>query len=390
MRRSRRLLSMRRRRSGSVVRRSDRFSFPNIEDRRVQPSAYGESSARGTKQIDKKMEALKKYDTQLPDGISLSMENIGARHLTFKEWEVYDHPNTLRDLSKVTKTWERHAGVLATVVDGKMGTFDASDSQSLDEVYNLYKLFRNSKTPIMGMLDNVTTQGGLALLGKRSTATIDAVLTPILNPNTLEDLPRFIDGGVGFLLSRTGKYGRCAALSGSPVRGYALKLSGLVKTVLTEKSFGYLYDEIFHLAKMGDGELITEHLDSVLEMMALPAEMYVQDDEHDFKELAELCFEPQQLDKIYESLQAALPHNPLAETALHTLNQLPNHAKLVSALLQKCAKLSYRECLDLELVVNKNLLKKPIPPSSENFTSTDIDAYFEPPQASAEQQKLGF
>mmetsp|Transcript_10524 Transcript_10524/g.33644 ORF Transcript_10524/g.33644 Transcript_10524/m.33644 type:complete len:378 (-) Transcript_10524:104-1237(-) len=315
-----------------------------------------------------------------PPGMEV-LVSAGLRRVCVHEWEAYEKRSAAK-LASLLRRWE---GEVITI-EGNLGSFSARDGATLDEIYACYRQI-NKTTPYVGLIDGLVTLGGFGLAGTRRVCSDAAALAPPLDPDALDEVPRFIDGGMGYALSRAGPFGRCAALSGVPVAGKALELSGLATSVVTRHSFQAVKQELESLAEAGDRDYLPHTILSLLEMRTVASSYWLDDSQREFEDLARLCFEPSDLDQIKTLLGAAT--HPLAEQASHTLHAFPAHALLFSTFLRKCAALSHAECLDLERVLNRNLLANPLRPAQQ-LTESDLNAYFMPPAPTPEQVQLGF
>lgn len=356
-----------------ALRPGDRLGFPFRRGRRQNMRS----------ELERRLQKGEEVITRLaPHGMSLEVLP-GMRWIHVNEWSAFERRAHGR-LSELLRRWEAHDEISCIAIDGKLGSFAAKDSVSIDEMYELYALVRKLKRPLVGMVDGLVTLGGWGLVGTRAVVSCEATMPPLLASDVLDELPRFIDGGVGFALSRS-RYGRCAALSGLPVSGNSFKLAGLATHVLSNVGLDLFRHELADLAQNADDDYFVHNIDSLLEMRAFASMPWVDADKraNQFKELADLCFEPADLDAIKSLLDAA--QHPLADHASHAIHEFPAHAALLASFLDKCAKLpNYRSCLDLEKIVAKNLTARPITQDAE------VETYFVDSSSSIEQGKLGF
>lgn len=356
-----------------ALRPGDRLGFPFRRGRRQKMRFELERRLRKGEEVISRL---------APNGMTLEVAP-GLRWIHVNEWSAFESGAPKR-LSQLLRLWEAHDEISGIAIDGKLGSFAAKDAVTIDELYELYALVRKLKRPLVGVAEGLVTLGGWGLVGRRAIASSDTTMPPLLARDVLDELPRFVDGGVGFALSRS-RYGRCAALSGLPVTGNSLKLAGLATHVLSHVGLDLFRQELADLAENADQDMFVHNIDSVLEMRVIASMPWVDADKRasQFKELADLCFEPSSLDAIKSHLDGA--QHPLADHANNVIHQFPAHAALLAAFLDKCANLpNYGSCLELEKIVAKNLVARPL----EDVA--DIDTYFVEPSSSLQQDKLGF
>lgn len=301
-----------------------------------------------------------------PPGMALE-RSPGLAQLRIETWEAYH--NSPAALESLLKRMDDHHNISVVSVQGKLGAFEAKDSKSLEAVYELYATIRGMKTPWVAFLDELAAPGLCGFWGKRAVASSQAVVPPMLDKTVRQEVPRLVDGGVGFALSRAGAYGRCAALAGLPLRGRCLHGLGLVGAVLSPVAFRDVRDEVTHLAEAGDSKFLPKTIDSLLEMRRVVSETWVEDD-RELRDLAALCFEPKSVPGILRLLGAA--DHPLAGHARDTILQFPDYARLLLAFLDKCADLSFPACRRLEAALNSNLDAHPL----ETKPLENVEAYF--------------
>ncbi|KAJ8605998.1 hypothetical protein CTAYLR_010120 [Chrysophaeum taylorii] len=299
----------------------------------------------------------------------------GLRRLSIVDFDAYAHSS--RNISRLLGRWDAHNQVSLVVIDGSLGSFAAKDTKELEAAYALYARVRAMKTPCVTMVDGLATAGGLGLVGKRSVASTDAWIPPFLDEDTFSEVPRLVDGGVGYRLSRASpKHARAALLGGRAVHGGALKLSGLVDHVVSAHAFKSLYYELDALAEDADPERLGDNIDSLLAIRSHVSSAWVED-EDDFDAFATLCFEPNDLPTIIKLLEASSDH-PRANDALAAIRRYPGHAQLLATFVDRCALLSssYEDCLKLEKILATNILLSSSSGDDHLHLHDDLESYF--------------
>ncbi|KAJ1457850.1 hypothetical protein M885DRAFT_514344 [Pelagophyceae sp. CCMP2097] len=262
-------------------------------------------------------------------------------------------------------------------LEGDFGSFPARSPSYLDCNHAVYAEVAEAKN-LLSFPQGIMTTGGVGLCSRWFTvATAATVFVPPLAPLVLEEAPLYLDGGVSFKLSRAGKYGRCAALSGLAVHGPSLHQAGLANYVLSVITFETIMDELVNLAAVWTDfdarkqtvERVRNHLDMRHEVSY---ELVPQNEkEHvPFARLAEACFQSTDLDDIKASLLNS--HDPSAAMALLHIDSAGIDAYVFAEALKRARTMSYHDCLEMERCVQSWLIK-PV----EDRPATYLE-YFEP------------
>lgn len=292
-------------------------------------------------------------------------ENLYSRTVQLTS-DVFKSKFGARELRSLIRRWETHDGVALIALEGDYGSFHGDHKGSLDQVYHLYRKIVHAKTPVVAIVDGLVTSGGLGLLGKRAVSSPDTVLAPPLHKDCLAELPRFIDGVMGFKLAKAGAYGRAVALSGIPVNARSLARCRFVSHVVSKDAMPDLLTDMQALA--ADPDIFQDNLSYYLDLkQAASGVQYYADD--DIDTLASLCFEPTDLPDIVRLLEHA--DHPLAQQALDTINAAPVHAAILTTYLNRCRDIRHHDdCANFERQLNLNLLHQ------SKLALDRVDSYF--------------
>ena len=234
---------------------------------------------------------------------------------------------------------------------------------------------------VSAMTETILTGGGLGLLGRFVVVTNDVTFLSPMDPEQREDLPRFVDGGVGYRLSRTGPYGRCAALSGIDIKGPDLALAGLATHVVTHHTIDTLLEELEACVASEPPdllELLHQSLDNSSSLCSLLLENEIFDDDRGvFQAFAEKYFTPKNFDDVLGLLSAgANDGDEIAELALHNIRTNETDARILARLLNDCEPLDFHSALALERTVAHNILQATSGLKEGETKTTDLSAYF--------------
>ncbi|MDG2223048.1 MAG: enoyl-CoA hydratase/isomerase family protein, partial [Rubripirellula sp.] len=186
---------------------------------------------------------------------------------------------------------------------------------------------------------------GVSIMGSHRIATDR---TRFAMPET--GIGLFPDIGAGYFLSRLGPLGKLIGLTGLIIDGAAAVELGLATHFVPHQHGDSLL-----------GSIVERGIDSSLESHA--AKSVVSDDWELLCEVAERCFETNQIEGVFQSLEKiAAGDTGLSEVARDIVQRLgkrsPTSLKLTTEQFRRGAAMSYEECLVMEYRLSQACLQR--------------------------------